>query len=68
MLYHHKIFRECVQKGKEMVRTGEERDKIGRRYYSALAQSALFKGDTKQRRVILTLMSLYMEQETRSLL
>jgi hypothetical protein len=25
MLYHHKIFRERIQKGKEMIRTGQDR-------------------------------------------
>jgi hypothetical protein len=52
-------FWERVQKGKEMVRTGEELGKIGRWHYSTLAGSALHKGDTKWRCDIQTLISLY---------
>jgi hypothetical protein len=44
MLHHHKIFGEGVQKRKEMIRTWEEQDKIGRHHYFALVGSALFKG------------------------
>jgi hypothetical protein len=68
MLHHHKIFGGDVEKGKEMVRTGEEQDKIGRHHYSSLAGRTLFKGDTKYRYVILTLVSLYTNWETRPLL
>jgi hypothetical protein len=43
MFRHHEIFGEGVQKGKEMVRIGEEHGKIGRRHCSALDGSMLFK-------------------------
>jgi hypothetical protein len=59
MLRHHKIFGEDIQKGKEMGRTWEEQCKIRRHHCSALAGSVFFKGDTKQRCAILTLVSLY---------
>jgi hypothetical protein len=47
MLHHHEIFGERIQKGKEMVRTGEEQGKIGLCHYSILAGSTFLKGDTK---------------------
>jgi hypothetical protein len=68
MLRDHKIFREHLQKGKEMVRTGQEHNKITRRHRSTLAMNTLYKGDTKQIHVILILVSLYTEWETRLLL
>jgi hypothetical protein len=68
MLHHHEIFGERIQKGKEMVRTGEEQGKIGLCHCSILAGSTLLKGDTKQRRATLTLVSLCMEWEMRPLL
>jgi hypothetical protein len=57
VLRHNKNFRG--------VRPKRERNgKIGRRYYSSLARIAHYKGETKQRRTILTLISLYAERET----
>jgi hypothetical protein len=44
MLHLNKIFGEDVQKGKEMVTTGEKQGKIGRHHCSTLAGSVLFKG------------------------
>jgi hypothetical protein len=61
ILRHHKNFRERIQKG-------QEHGKIGRCHYSTLAVNTLYRGDMKQRRVILTLVSLYREWETRTLL
>jgi hypothetical protein len=67
MLHHHKIFGEGLQKETEMVRRGEEYGKIRHPHCSALAGSALFKGDTKWRHAIITLISLYVEWETHPL-
>jgi hypothetical protein len=56
-----------LQKGKEMIRIGQEQCKIGRHHCSALAGNMLYKGDTKQRCVILTLVSVYTKWETHPL-
>jgi hypothetical protein len=53
-----------LQKGKEMIRIGQEQCKIGCRHCSALAGNMLYKGDTKQRCAILTLVFVYTEWET----
>jgi hypothetical protein len=67
MLHHHNNFRERVQKGKEMVRIGQEQGNIRCHHCSALAGNAYYKGDTKWRPTILMLISLYMEWETHPL-
>jgi hypothetical protein len=50
-----------------MVRTGQEQDKIGYLHCSTLVGITHYKGDTKQRRVILMPVSLFIERETRPL-
>jgi hypothetical protein len=60
-----RFFEGHLQKWKEMVKTRQEKGKIGRRHCSALARNMLYKGETKQRCVILTLV-LYIQNGRRA--
>jgi hypothetical protein len=66
---HNKNFRGVRPKrernGKNRPRTEQEQGKIGRHYCSTLVGSAHYEEETKQRNIILTLVSLYPERETR---